>query len=57
VQYDTVLWIRIAFNINPDPVPSFFIYAVPDPSFYVYAVPDPDPHPVSGFDDRKLKKI
>jgi hypothetical protein len=55
VQYDTVLWIRIAFNINPDP--AFFVYAVPDPSFFVHAVPDPDPHPVPGFDDRKLKKI
>jgi hypothetical protein len=36
LQYNTLLWIRNAFNIYPDPDPSFFVYAVPDPSFFVY---------------------
>jgi hypothetical protein len=48
-----VLWIRIGFNVDPDP--AFYLNANPDPAFYLNADSDSDPDPQCGSMILKLK--
>ena len=40
-----MLWIRIGFNVDPDP--AFYLNANPDPAFYLNADSDSNPDPGS----------